>query len=99
MNAAQYNYPGIYQEQNFHHCGLEPGDDLVDFYSRAEVQTCELLGLPEYVFQSIILVILVDHLGSQLSHGHGIRTRATCHIRQRLAVSGCGRIPTRRCKT
>ncbi len=44
---THYNYPGIYQIQNFHHCGLEPGDDILNFDSRVEVQTCQLLNLAE----------------------------------------------------
>ena len=44
---THYNYPGIYQYQDFHHCGLEPGDDIVNYDSRVEVQTCELVNLAE----------------------------------------------------
>lgn len=44
---THYEYPGIYQFANFHHCGLEPGDDIVNFTSRVEVQTCELVNLAE----------------------------------------------------
>ncbi|QRW17454.1 alpha-amylase [Rhizoctonia solani] len=41
---THYNYPGIYQNQDFHHCGLEPGDDIVNYNSRIEVQTCEVFN-------------------------------------------------------
>ena len=44
---THYNYPGIYQYQDFHHCGLEPGDDIVNYDNRVEVQTCELVNLAE----------------------------------------------------
>ena len=46
---THYDYPGIYDYQNFHHCGLEPGDDIVNYNNRLEVQTCELVNLSEYV--------------------------------------------------
>lgn len=46
---THYNYPGIYQNQDFHHCGLEPGDDIVNYDNRVEVQTCELVNLAEWV--------------------------------------------------
>lgn len=46
---THYNYPGIYQTQDFHHCGLEPGDDIVNYGNRIEVQTCELVNLAEWV--------------------------------------------------
>ncbi|KAF8751843.1 Alpha-amylase [Rhizoctonia solani] len=42
--STHYNYPGIYQNQDFHHCGLEPGDDIVNYNSRIEVQTCEVFN-------------------------------------------------------
>jgi len=44
---THYNYPGIYQTQDFHHCGLEPGDDIVNYDNRVEVQTCELDNLAD----------------------------------------------------
>ncbi|KAF5365431.1 hypothetical protein D9758_010853 [Tetrapyrgos nigripes] len=44
---THYNYPGIYQNQDFHHCGLEPGDDIVNYNNRVEVQTCELDNLAD----------------------------------------------------
>lgn len=47
---SHYEYPGIYQNQDFHHCGLEPGDEIVDYDNAVEVQTCELLDLAECVY-------------------------------------------------
>lgn len=44
---THYDYPGIYQTQDFHHCGLESGDDIVNYSNREEVQTCELVNLAE----------------------------------------------------
>jgi hypothetical protein len=44
---THYDYPGIYQTQDFHHCGLTDGDDIVDYTSQAQVQTCELVNLAE----------------------------------------------------
>ncbi|KAJ8519583.1 hypothetical protein ONZ45_g3490 [Pleurotus djamor] len=44
---SHYNYPGIYQVQDFHHCGLEAGDNIVNYGSRAEVQTCQLVNLAD----------------------------------------------------
>ena len=49
---THYNYPGIYQNQDFHHCGLEPGDDIVNYDNAQEVQTCELVNLAEYVLSA-----------------------------------------------
>lgn len=44
---THYNYPGIYQNQDFHHCGLTPDDQIDDYTNRLEVQTCELVHLAE----------------------------------------------------
>nr|BBA80375.1 glycoside hydrolase family 13 protein [Tricholoma matsutake] len=44
---THYNYPGIYQTQDFHHCGLTPGDQIVDYSSRQQVQTCQLDNLAD----------------------------------------------------
>jgi hypothetical protein len=35
--------------QDFHHCGLQPYDDIVNYGNRQEVQTCELVNLAELV--------------------------------------------------
>jgi hypothetical protein len=44
---THYVYPGLYEAHNFHHCGLQPDDLLVNYKNRIEVQTCELLGLAD----------------------------------------------------
>lgn len=45
-----YNYPGIYQTQDFHHC---PGDgDIHNYQDRFEVQNCELVDLADLVTSS-----------------------------------------------
>lgn len=45
---THYNYPGIYQSQDFHYCGT-PGDDIQDWSNRTQVQFCELANLAECV--------------------------------------------------
>lgn len=44
---THYVYPGIYQAQDFHYCGLETNNDIVNYDNRVEVQTCQLDGLAE----------------------------------------------------
>jgi alpha-amylase len=44
---SQYNYPGIYQTQDFHHCGRNGNDDIADYFDRYEVQNCELVNLAD----------------------------------------------------
>ncbi|OJX94654.1 MAG: alpha-amlyase [Micrococcales bacterium 73-15] len=42
-----YSYPGLYTEDDFHHCGLAPNDDIADYSDAAQVQTCELVNLAD----------------------------------------------------
>ncbi|KAI0295076.1 glycoside hydrolase [Multifurca ochricompacta] len=79
---THYNYPGIYQTQNFHHCGLEPGDAIVNYKSTKEVWTCQLVGLAdlatdtEYVRQR-----LATYTNDLISLGvDGLRLDAAKHI-------------------
>ncbi|KAI0316239.1 glycoside hydrolase [Amylostereum chailletii] len=44
---THYNYSGIYQYNNFHHCGLEPNDNIVNYNNAVEVQTCQLVNLAD----------------------------------------------------
>ena len=45
---SHYNYPGIYQDQDFHGCR----HGINDWNSKYEIQNCELAGLAEYVHTS-----------------------------------------------
>ncbi|MGW7351134.1 alpha-amylase family glycosyl hydrolase [Streptomyces sp. NPDC054784] len=40
---AKYDYPGLYQDGDFHGCRK----DIADYTNRDEVQTCELVGLAD----------------------------------------------------
>lgn len=42
---TKYNYPGIYQNQDFHTCR----HGINDWNNASEIQTCELAGLAECV--------------------------------------------------
>lgn len=44
---TQYDYPGIYQPADFHYCGLEPNNNIVNYDNEVEVWTCQLDGLAE----------------------------------------------------
>jgi alpha-amylase len=43
----KYDYPGIYTAENFHNCGLSENNQISNYADRAQVQTCELLGLSD----------------------------------------------------
>ncbi|HEY1012502.1 MAG TPA: carbohydrate-binding module family 20 domain-containing protein [Herpetosiphonaceae bacterium] len=44
---SPYVYPGIYQNQDFHHCGRNGNDDIANYQDRWEVQNCELVNLAD----------------------------------------------------
>ncbi|KAF5328568.1 hypothetical protein D9758_017730 [Tetrapyrgos nigripes] len=79
---THYNYPGIYQNQDFHHCGLEPGDDIVNYNNRLEVQTCELVNLADLATDTeYVRGRLAQYANDLLSLGvDGFRLDAAKHI-------------------
>ncbi|KAG8721907.1 hypothetical protein FRC09_007153 [Ceratobasidium sp. 395] len=81
-NFTHYNYPGIYQTQDFHHCGLEPNDDIVNFANRQEVQTCELVNLADLATDTeYVRGKLAAYANDLLSLGvTGLRLDAAKHI-------------------
>jgi glycosidase len=92
ISPAHYNYPGIYQTQDFHHCGLESGDDIVNYSNRVEVQTCELVNLAEYVsYQSdwltIAYPILLESLATDTEY---VRARLATYVNDLLSLGVVG---------
>ena len=91
-NYTHYVYPGIYQYQDFHHCGLEPNDEIVNYDNAVEVQTCQLDHLAEFVFFHRSLVHSVDLYFSasrrrlSMCVGGWPSTATTCCL---LALTGC----------
>ncbi|KAG8709015.1 hypothetical protein FRC11_005970 [Ceratobasidium sp. 423] len=79
---THYNYPDIYQTQDFHHCGLEPGDDIVNYNNRVEVQTCELVNLADLATDTeYVRGRLAEYANDLLSLGvEGLRLDASKHI-------------------
>ncbi len=44
---SHYDYPGTYASWDFHHCGLNGNDDIVNYQNPWEVQNCELVNLAD----------------------------------------------------
>lgn len=42
-----YAYPGLWEYDDFHHCGLTDNDDIEDFDDPVQVRTCELVDLAD----------------------------------------------------
>ncbi|XP_006456377.1 hypothetical protein AGABI2DRAFT_211295 [Agaricus bisporus var. bisporus H97] len=79
---SHYNYPGIYQVQDFHHCGFHPSDDIENFSNRQEVQTCELVNLADLATDTeYVRGRLAQYGNDLLSLGvDGMRLDAAKHI-------------------
>ncbi|KAH8986654.1 glycoside hydrolase [Lactarius hatsudake] len=96
-NFTHYNYPGIYQRDDFHHCGLEPEDNIVNYQHKIEVWTCQLDGLAD-------LATGTDHVRHRLaaytndliSLGvDGLRLDASKHINPKDIAGILTRLTTR----
>ncbi|HYO50378.1 MAG TPA: alpha-amylase family protein [Chloroflexia bacterium] len=80
---THYNYPGLYEEQDFHHCGLTgKSDDIFNYRDRVEVQTCELVNLADLdtgssKVQDRIATYLNDMVGLGVA---GFRIDAAKHV-------------------
>ncbi|KIM89391.1 carbohydrate-binding module family 20 protein [Piloderma croceum F 1598] len=80
---THYVYPGTYEAQDFHYCGLEPNNDIVDYENRLEVQTCQLVGLADLATDTDDYVRgrLAEYANDLLSLGvDGLRLDAAKHI-------------------
>jgi alpha-amylase len=79
---THYDYPGIYQFQDFHHCGLNPNDDIMSYSDRGEVQNCELLNLADLnTGAAYVQDRLAAYMNDMLSLGvTGFRIDASKHI-------------------
>ncbi|KAG8948519.1 hypothetical protein FRC04_009729 [Tulasnella sp. 424] len=79
---TQYNYPGVYTTDNFHHsCGQADGD-IHDYTNRTEVQFCELVNLADLDTRSLTVRATLAAYGNDLiSLGvDGLRLDAAKHI-------------------
>jgi alpha-amylase len=78
-----YRYPGLYGDEDFHHCALTPNDDIQDYRDPAQVQNCELVNLADLDTGSpAVHATIVAYLTSLLDLGvDGFRIDAAKHIR------------------
>ena len=79
---GEYEYPGIYTYDDFHHCGLTEGDEIEVWDDPVQVQTCELVNLSDLDTGSEkVRAQLVTHLQELLSLGvTGFRLDTARHI-------------------
>lgn len=79
---THYDYPGIYQTQDFHHCGRNGNDDIANYFDRYEVQNCELVDLADLATGSdYVRGKLAAYLNDLISLGvDGFRLDASKHM-------------------
>ncbi|SCE98847.1 alpha-amylase [Micromonospora purpureochromogenes] len=79
---SHYDYPGSYQTQDFHHCGRNGGDDIVNYNDRYEVQNCELVNLSDLKTESdYVRSKIAGYLNDLLALGvDGFRLDASKHM-------------------
>lgn len=79
---SHYDYPGIYQWQDFHHCGRNGNDDIWNYNDRYEVQNCELVNLADLKTESdYVRNKLAAYMNDLLSLGvDGFRLDASKHM-------------------
>ena len=80
-----YSYPGLYEESDFHHCGLTPDDDIVNYSDQQELQECELSNLADLrTDQPNVQKTIAGYLNDLLSLGvDGFRIDAAKHMNAR----------------
>lgn len=79
---GHYNYPGIYGSQDFHYCGRNGNNDIVNYHDRYEVQNCELVNLADLKTGSdYVRSRIAGYLNDLLSLGvDGFRLDASKHM-------------------
>lgn len=79
---TDYNYPGIYSNWDFHHCGRNGNDDIVNYGDRWEVQNCELVNLADLdTGASYVQGQIVNYMNDLIGLGvAGFRLDASKHM-------------------
>jgi len=79
---SSYSYPGLYEWDDFHHCGLTPDDDIADWDDPVQLRECELVDLADLKTNSSrVRSILAAYIRDLASLGiKGIRLDAAKHM-------------------
>ncbi len=94
---GHYDYPGIYQYQDFHHCGRNGNDDIANYGDRYEIQNCELVNLSDLATGSgYVRDRIAAYLEDLLSLGvDGFRLDASKHMPSADVAAILGRLSRR----
>jgi len=79
---THYSYPGIWDQEDFHQCGLTPNDDIADYSDAIQVRDCELLNLADLrTGDSAVRQRVGEYLADLVSLGvTGLRIDAAKHM-------------------
>lgn len=79
---TKYSYPGLYEREDFHSCSLTKSKQIENYRNLLQVQTCELLGLPDLATkEKKVQETIASYLKDLLSLGvAGFRIDAAKHI-------------------
>lgn len=79
---GEYDYPGLYSFDDFHHCGLTENDDIEIWDDPAQVRTCELVNLADLrTSTEKVQATLAGYLNDLVSLGvAGFRVDAARHM-------------------
>jgi alpha-amylase len=77
-----FDYPGIFSYNDFHHCGRNGNDNIVNYNDLYELQNCMLVGLADLATESnYVRNKLAEYLNHLLDLGvDGFRLDAAKHI-------------------
>ncbi|GIL16826.1 MAG: alpha-amylase [Oligoflexia bacterium] len=91
----KYNHTDLYSYSDFHHCGRNGNDQIVNFNDRYEVQNCELLGLADLKTESNkVQAIQASYLHKLIQMGvKGFRIDAAKHIPAQDLISLFSKVP------
>lgn len=79
---SEYDYPGLYDLEDFHHCNLTDGDDIQDWEDPSQVRNCELANLADLKTENPeVRTKLANYLRDFISMGvKGFRLDAARHV-------------------
>lgn len=94
---SEYSYPGLFNYRDFHHCGRNGNDNIVDYADLFEVQNCELVNLADLDSASEkVMDTQLDYLNRLIEFGiQGFRIDAAKHIPAQDLYQLIARLPSK----
>lgn len=82
---TQYNYPGLYEYDDFHHCNRNGNDDIKNYNDLYELQNCELVNLADLnTSKKIVQEKIANYMNRLTDLGvKGFRLDAAKHVAPR----------------